>query len=1535
MKNRLETMSIFKITSKGFVYLSVCACTALAAPTGGVVTSGSASISNSGQTTTITQSTNKASINWNSFSVAKNESVNFVQPNTSSITLNRVIGNEKSIIDGSLRANGQVWLLNSNGVLFGKGSSVNVSGLVASTMNMSDKNFIDGNYKFESTGSMASVINMGTIDISNSGYAALLAKEVKNQGEIKALKGKVHLVGANEVSINLNGNSLVNLKVDKSVLDALVENKGAIYADGGEIYLTTSSADELLKGVVNNEGILQARTLDDIGGKIILFAHGGTANVSGYIDASAPNGGDGGFVETSGKTVNIDATTVINAGSKYGKGGEWLIDPYNYTIDAAAATTINMALNSGTNVTIDTSVDNAGFGSSGDNTGYGDILINSAISKTAGGDATLTLNAERDIVVNSGISSSAGKLNLNFYADTDLSQTGFIYINNVNVVTNGGNIVFGQGNKIPINGVNTYVGGDVYIAGSVAQTISTSGGNMTVNGEMLLANSNGITFNMGSGNAVFNSTVNSANTYSYNSFSNPSAFWNSADTSTWTWSNANSAATAGTGTNVGDSYLTTITSRLENMLASRVANYVVSWIGAKRLSSDLSKWIWVGGPEANTVFYRNDSPAGVLSSGMYANWSPGEPNGNPATGFESYGEFVGTQGKWNDVPNDSYFWVGRPDVNVVGYVKETNTAGTALNITAGNVTFNADVGAKKALGALTVNATTTTLNANTIKTDGSQTYNTNLVAGAASTTLESVGANTNISLSSGKNITSDFAGDTTLTLKTTGNIILNTSSSISDTSNKLNTVLWADSDGDSNGAISVSGSTISTNDGSLWMGGGSGSTTWNSLTVGNGSATGNSTYNSGILLDNSTINVSAGSVKMTGKGYGSGGSGVVLVNNTAVTSSSGSIVMNGTGDGSAGSGVYINSSSVKTTAGGGIGLTGTGSTSATVTNNNEGVKLDNSSLVEVAGGNGDLTVNGTGGNGVNWNIGVNVRVNSIMRMASTATGTMNIVGNGGNCSGGGCWGVLIEGGTYESLGGASIIFDTTGGTGTNNYGFWSNGGNIGNNSMTGNITVITDRISLASGTSFKGTGALTIKPKTSATTIGIGGGAGTLSLSSTYFNSYFSNTLSSIVVGDSAQTGDISIGSVVTRSNLTLNTQGNVTQTGAITGNKNLNLLGSGGSYVLANTGNDIATLSANTGSVNFVDSNALTVASVTGSGQINIATQSGDITINGAISTSDTSSSAITVNAGKNSAFSTVSGGNITVSGGSVSTGAGGRATMYSGSISDSTGLATLVGVGSGNFRYGSDESTTNYTLALGGGKYAIYREQPTIYVAPSSLSTVLGSPIDVSGVTGSLSGYVNGDTFATSNIAGTATFATAATGASSAGSYNIAYTGGLTNKVGYSIADNATSASEHTITPAPTPTPTQIPVSAPTPTPTPTQITTPIPKKTVDLSQTLAPVANNIAIVTKMPTTAFNTPVVSQITKASSVDATKYLISSPSNEATTKVTTKEAKEILGQSTDLRVPLSAANSTVELINGGVKLPIGVEQEFYMTDFRR
>lgn len=413
MKTHPEYQSRFRILKGGKISLVVSALLgsmtlSFAAPSGGVVTSGNANISHNGSVTNINQSTHKASINWQSFSVASHETVNFNQPNSSSITLNRVIGHEKSIINGALNANGQVWILNSNGVLFGKNASINTAGLLATTAKLSDTDFQNGNYNFIDS-SANSVINEGTITISDGGSVILASNEVRNSGVIEAIKGKVHLVGADSYSLNLNGNSLVNLKIEKGVLDALVENSGTIIANGGEIYLTTNAVDELLKGIVNNTGIIEANSIDGLTGHVELFAHGGEIQVGGSITALD------GFVETSGKIFNIKDGTKIQA-------GHWLIDPMDVTINETLATTLEGQLAIG-----DASIEASHHGIGSDD---GNIYVNSAITWSTA--QKLTLDAYNDIFINEVITATHANGQLALYYGQENVENG----NNANYYVN-------------------------------------------------------------------------------------------------------------------------------------------------------------------------------------------------------------------------------------------------------------------------------------------------------------------------------------------------------------------------------------------------------------------------------------------------------------------------------------------------------------------------------------------------------------------------------------------------------------------------------------------------------------------------------------------------------------------------------------------------------------------------------------------------------------------------------------------------------------------------------------------------------------------------------------------------------------------------------------------------------------------------------------------------------------------------------------------------------------------------------------------
>jgi filamentous hemagglutinin family protein len=364
------------------------------------VTAGAGNVSTLGNTTAINQASQRLAIDWTSLSTRANEALVFSQPNASAIALNRIIGSSPSEFLGSLTANGQVFILNPNGVLFGAGSQVNVGGLVASTLNMSNADFMAGNNVFTNSGGNGSVVNQGTMTAANGGYLALLAPEVRNEGVMTASLGTALLAAGNKVTLNLDNGSLLGYSIDQGAINALAENKQLIQADGGQVLLSAKAMDALTTATVNNTGVIEARTIQNKAGRIMLMGdmETGTVNVAGTLDASAPNGGDGGFIETSAAHVKVAAGTRVTTQAPQGRTGKWLIDPQDYTIAASGGDMTGATLSANLGTT-DVELQSSGGGTAGN----GDIHVNDDVSWSAN---TLTLTAARDININAVMTAS-------------------------------------------------------------------------------------------------------------------------------------------------------------------------------------------------------------------------------------------------------------------------------------------------------------------------------------------------------------------------------------------------------------------------------------------------------------------------------------------------------------------------------------------------------------------------------------------------------------------------------------------------------------------------------------------------------------------------------------------------------------------------------------------------------------------------------------------------------------------------------------------------------------------------------------------------------------------------------------------------------------------------------------------------------------------------------------------------------------------------------------------------------------------------
>jgi len=373
------------------------------------VTLGSGSVSTVGNTTTIKQNSQNLAIDWVGLSTAANEALIFNQPNSSAIALNRITGSSPSTLLGSLTANGQVFILNPNGVLFGAGSQVNVGGLVASTLGMSNADLQAGRMVFALDGNTnGSVVNKGKINAADGGYIALIAATVRNEGEINAKLGTALLAAGNKVTLNINNGSLLAYSIDQGALNALAENKQLIQANGGQVLMSAKALNTLTTAVVNNTGLIEAKTIENRNGRIMLMGdmEVGTVNVAGTLDASAPNTGNGGFIETSAAHVKIADDALITTKASNGTSGSWLIDPVDFTVAASGGDITGKALS--------TQLANNGLvtimNTQGANGTAGDINVNDAVSWSS--NSVLELIAQRDINFNAAVTATGATAGL-------------------------------------------------------------------------------------------------------------------------------------------------------------------------------------------------------------------------------------------------------------------------------------------------------------------------------------------------------------------------------------------------------------------------------------------------------------------------------------------------------------------------------------------------------------------------------------------------------------------------------------------------------------------------------------------------------------------------------------------------------------------------------------------------------------------------------------------------------------------------------------------------------------------------------------------------------------------------------------------------------------------------------------------------------------------------------------------------------------------------------------------------------------------
>ncbi|MFA5063429.1 MAG: DUF2341 domain-containing protein, partial [Candidatus Omnitrophota bacterium] len=502
------------------IALFCCPVFSYALPQGAKVTQGSATVEYSSDNTalTITAATDKVVIDYSSFSIAANEVVNFIQNSVTSAALNRVTGSSVSDIAGTLTANGIIYLINSNGINIASTANINAAGFLASTLNITNADFLSGKYKFFQDGANSFIVNRGNIHIRNGGYVILLSQAVQNLGNIsvEASLGTVVLASGEAITLALDDAADISVVIDKAVqsevfgpdgnkFDSAVKNTGSITANGGKIILTAKVLNKVFDYAVNNTGVIQATSVENHNGVIELVAQGAPIINSGTLDA--------------GKiSISALGTEFINIGKIIADGVDGL--PNGGLINIQAGTILQQglisanALEGGTAGEVTIVSETATVldeGSSVEARALGIVGVGGRVTvNSTGGNTTVNKNAVIDVSAGSGVG-DAGFIEVSAYKQLgffgilsgrappgyktgtaildpdDLIVEGGIY--NVNTTFTAVNNLTVRGDLTVNNGSLTFIAdnnndgvGDFYQEFGLIKTTSSTAGDISISG---------------------------------------------------------------------------------------------------------------------------------------------------------------------------------------------------------------------------------------------------------------------------------------------------------------------------------------------------------------------------------------------------------------------------------------------------------------------------------------------------------------------------------------------------------------------------------------------------------------------------------------------------------------------------------------------------------------------------------------------------------------------------------------------------------------------------------------------------------------------------------------------------------------------------------------------------------------------------------------------------------------------------------------------------------------------------------------------
>ncbi|MBW8759264.1 MAG: filamentous hemagglutinin N-terminal domain-containing protein [Burkholderiales bacterium] len=1247
---------------------------AFALPQGGQVASGGVTIGTpANNSLNITQTTNQGVINWQSFNVASGEKVTFQQPGATSSTLNRVVGSDPTAIFGQINANGQVFLINNSGVLFAPGAQVNAAGLVASTLQLSDSDYLAGHYVLNGAG--GSVSNQGVI---KAGFVALAGSQVSNTGTIIANGGTAALAAGDRVTLNLIGSDLVSMSVDAPTAAAQVRAGGVVQADGGQVLISAKAADAMLGTVVNVDGIVQARSIGSRNGVISLDGgNSGVVSVSGTLDASGKGAGEtGGGVRITGANVGLFDHAAVDASGDAGGGvvrigGDWHGAGADGDANASQAYV-------GSNATIAANAITAGKGGnvvvwSDDHTQFFGSI--DARGGAAGGDGGNVETSGHALHVNGKVdaSSAAGHggnwlldpidVNITHTGTTDIIPSGGVWRSssgNSTIVDSDLGAALMSGTNVQVQTNNTTPGnGDITVTGQVVAAL-TGSQSATLSLEAI----RNITFTGGS----ISSADGTALTVNLNAGTNNSHVSPGSNTSTITMDAASSI-------NLGTS-------------------------GASALTATAKGNIQLGGLTVGSGGVQVTSNGGAVtqSSALTVNGTltTNTANGNVTldTAGNGIGTYAGDAGTGAvSIHNGSTLTLGDITASSLGVDTTANNSdvahagGTDLNVS-GGVTINAGTGAitagstTSAIGHIGTTGHATDLSAGTLALDNV----------SATTLTTHTGTTGSVTTTGGATITAastdlhaGTGGVTLLDGNTIGSYGANTTGSASFTNNAgitLGNVTAASLTVDTSGGNGTVGQAASTdlqitNGATILAGSGDIAVGSTASTIGHLFSAGHATSltAASLVLDNisaTTLTTNTGATGSVSQRTGSaihattsatlnaGSGGVALsgitapaltvdthANNGAVTQVAGT-------DLSVSGGLTIDAGSASVTAGSTASTIGHVASSGGATTLKASTlvldTIDASTLTTATGAAGSVTQSGGG--------------------TITATSTDLHAGTGGV--------TLVNG---DSIGTYGV--STTGAASITNSG----GVNLGNVTATG-LTVDTSAgngsVSQAASTGLSISGGLTITAGT--------GGVSAGSTSST-IGHVASSGGATTLKGTSLALDDITATSLSTATGAA----GSVTQTGGHTITATTTDLHAGTGGVTLVNGNTIGTYGANTtGSASFTNNGGVNVGNVTAASLV-VDTSAG----NGVISHAAGTGLAITNGATFTAGSGSITAGSATSTIGHVASSGGATTLTASSLVLDNitaTSLTTATGV-TGNVTQTGGDAITAASTTFGAG--------------------------------------------------------------------------------------------------------------------------------------------------------------------------------------------------------------------------------------------